>query len=252
MPPPPLVEVCVEGIDGVVAALAGGAQRIELCASLLEGGLTPSLGTVRAAVAHAGDVPVFVMVRPRGGDFLYSELEYSSMLLDVTLIRTQTRAAGVVFGFLTASGEVDESRTRALVGAARPLLCTVHRAFDMARDASEALEALVRCDVDRVLSSGQKNTFLEGQRLLELLVSQADGRIVVLGCGALDEQSMAVAARSTLTELHFAALKDVNSGMLWRNGAVGMGGTKLDREYLCTNVTDEAQVRRLINIAHGK
>ena len=173
------------------------------------------------------------------------------MLMDVTLIRTQTRAAGVVFGFLTALGEVDEARTGALVGAARPLLVTNHRAFDMARDPHEALEALVRCDVDRVLSSGQKPTFLEGQKLLEMLVAQADGRIVVLGCGALDESNMAVAARSTVPELHFAALRDVKSAMSWRNTDVGMGGTALDREYTVLNTTDEDACRRLIAIANG-
>src|SRR5581483_9465296 len=147
-----LFEICVEGVDGAVAAERGGGDRVELCASLVEGGITPSLGTVRATVG-AVRVPVMVMVRPRGGDFLYSPLEFASMRDDVAALR-ETGAAGVVFGCLTSDGLIDEERTRELVAAARPLSVTVHRAFDMTDDPEDALEALIRCGVDRVLTSG--------------------------------------------------------------------------------------------------
>ena len=108
----PLVEICVEGIDGFLAAQEGGADRVELCASLIEGGLTPSLGVVREAQKHA-HIPIHVIVRPRGGDFLYSEAEFATMLGDVAALKAMG-VAGVVFGCLTADGQIDEERMTAL------------------------------------------------------------------------------------------------------------------------------------------
>ena len=120
-----------------------GADRVELCASLLEGGITPSFGTVREALRMA-KIPFHVIVRPRGGDFLYSDAEFASMLADVAALR-ELGVAGVVVGCLTADGAIDEARMQALVEAAGPLAVTCHRAFDMTRDPAEALEALIRC-----------------------------------------------------------------------------------------------------------
>ncbi|MBZ9677257.1 copper homeostasis protein CutC [Mesorhizobium sp. ES1-1] len=233
---PPLIEICVEGIDGLLAAQAAGADRIELCASLMEGGITPSLGTVRAALDQA-TVPFHVMVRPRGGDFLYSEAEYRSMLDDVAALR-DLGVPGVVFGCLNPDGTVDEARMAALTQAAGPLNVTCHRAFDMTRDPFEALEALIRCKVGRVLTSGQRDTAVEGVSLLGDLVRLAGDRIIILGCGGLDLHTIAgIRAKTGLVEMHFAALKDVPSAMIYRNPNVGMGGSDLDREYRNT-VTD--------------
>ena len=178
----PLIEVCVEGIDGLLAAQAAGADRVELCASLVEGGITPSFGTVREALALA-TIPFHVIVRPRGGDFLYSAAEFASMVADVAALR-DLGVAGVVVGCLSADGTIDEARMRALVEAAGPLAVTCHRAFDMTRDPAEALEALVRAGVGRVLTSGQRDTAAEGAELLAALVGQAGERIIILGCGA--------------------------------------------------------------------
>ena len=240
----PIIEVCVEGIDGLVAAQKGGADRVELCASLLEGGITPSLGTVREAMAVA-TIPFHVIVRPRGGDFLYSERENRSMLEDVLALR-DLGVAGVVVGCLNSDGTIDEARMSALVEAAGPLNVTCHRAFDMTRDPAEALEALIRCKVGRVLTSGQRDTAEEGAGLLAALVKQAGERIVIMGCGGLDASSIgAVHARTGLREMHFAALKDVPSAMAYRNPKVGMGGTDLDREYRNT-VTDVSAVAAAI------
>ncbi len=188
----PLIEVCVEGIDGLLAAQEAGADRVELCAGLVEGGITPSFGTVRAALALA-TVPFHVIVRPRGGDFLYSDAEFRSMLADVEALRG-LGVAGVVVGCLTADGVIDEARMSELVEAAGPLAVTCHRAFDMTRDAAEALEALIRCKVGRVLTSGQRDTAMEGAALLAELVKQAGDRIVILGCGALAPETIAKCA----------------------------------------------------------
>lgn len=246
----PHIEVCVEGIDGLVAAQEAGADRVELCAGLIEGGLTPSMGTVRAALAVA-TIPFHVIVRPRGGDFLYSEREFGSMLEDVRLLR-EAGVAGVVVGCLTADGQIDEARMRALVKAARPLAVTCHRAFDMTRDPVEAIEALVRCGVDRVLTSGQHDTALEGLDVLRRTVAAAAGRIKIMACGALDHTNVARVLRETgADELHFAALTTLPSGMRFRNPGVGMGGTALDREYQLT-LTDTEAVRRTIAAARAQ
>ena len=243
----PLIELCVEGIDGFLTAQEAGADRVELCASLMEGGLTPSLATIRAAV-KAARIPVHVIIRPRGGDFLYSQAEFETMRDDIAALRAEG-VAGVVIGCLTADGRIDEERTNALVEAARPMSVTCHRAFDMTVDAGEALEALIRCGIDRVLTSGQRDTALEGLDMLRQVNEQAGDRIVIMGCGALDAGNIkAVRDGAGLKEMHFAALKTVPSGMSFRNPHVGMGGTEKDREYELT-VTDPAAVRATIAAA---
>ena len=248
--PNPLIEICVEGIDGLAAAQAAGADRVELCASLIEGGLTPSLGVVKQALAVAM-IPFHVIIRPRGGDFLYSELEFLTMLDDVRACRDMG-VAGVVFGCLTADGRIDERRMTELTAVARPMKVTCHRAFDMTRDPEEAIEALVRCGVDRVLTSGQRDTALEGVEILKRTHDAARGRIVIMACGALDADNIAeVLQRSEADELHFAALVTNASGMKFRNPHVGMGGPDLDREFEVT-VTDTSAVRRTIAAARKK
>lgn len=243
----PLIELCVEGIDGFLAAQDAGADRVELCASLVEGGLTPSLATIRAAV-KAAKIPVHVIIRPRGGDFLYSETEFETMVEDIAALRGEG-VSGVVIGCLTPDGRIDEARTKRLVEAARPMSVTCHRAFDMTADAGEALEALICCGVDRVLTSGQRDTALEGLAILKAANEQAAGRIVIMGCGALDADNIrAVRDGAGLAELHFAALKTVPSGMAFRNPHVGMGGTQKDREYEVT-LTDRDAVRATIAAA---
>lgn len=247
--PSPLIEICVEGIDGLAAAQAAGADRVELCASLLEGGLTPSMGVVRQALKIA-TIPFHVIIRPRGGDFLYSDLEYETMFDDVRACR-DLGVAGVVFGCLTADGQIDEARMKALTDAARPLKVTCHRAFDMTRDPEEAIEALVRAGVDRVLTSGQRDTALEGLAILKRAHAAARGRIKIMACGALDENNIAAVLHgSDADELHFAALRTVPSGMAFRNPYVGMGGTALEREFEVT-LTDPDAVRATIAAARA-
>ncbi len=244
-----IFEICVEGIDGVIAAQEGGGDRVELCASLLEGGITPSFGTVRAALKLCW-LPVHVILRPRGGDFLYSDAEFATMLDDAAQLR-KLGAAGIVIGCLTADGRIDEDRMTALIEAAAPLRVTCHRAFDMTRDPEEALEALIRCGVHRVLTSGQQPRAVEAIPLLRKLNQQAGARIVVMACGELAPGNIARVVRETGgSEFHFAALKAVPSAMAYRNPSVGMGGTGLDREYSNT-LTDPDLVRATIAAARG-
>lgn len=244
------IEICVEGTDGLIAAQNAGADRVELCASLLEGGLTPSMGVIREAVRVA-TIPFHVIIRPRGGDFLYSEVEFNSMVEDIKALRDMGTIAGVVIGCLTADGQIDEARTRTLVEAARPMAVTCHRAFDMTADYHAAIEALIRAGVDRVLTSGQRDTAVEGQDILKHTMDAAKGRIVIMACGALDADNIAGVRRATgVDEMHFAALKTLKSGMGFRNPHVGMGGTAIEREYEIT-VTDTDSVRATIAAARA-
>ncbi len=245
----PIFEICVEGVDGAIAAARSGADRIELCASLMEGGITPSLGTVRATLA-AVSVPVFAMVRPRGGDFLYSEREYASMLEDVALFR-DAGVAGIVFGCLNADGTVDEVRTKALVTAARPAGVTVHRAFDMAADLDAALEALIRCGVDRVLTTGGAVSGLEGVAALRGLVTQAAERISIMACGGLRPDTIGpVRQGSGVEEMHFSAQVAEPSGMVFRRAGLAMGTVPAAREFVRVG-NDDDLVRATIAAARA-
>ncbi len=243
----PLIEICVEGIDGLLAAQLGGADRAELCASLLEGGLTPSDGVVRQALSRA-TIPFHVIIRPRGGDFLYSDAEFATMLDDAKRLRT-LGVAGIVIGCLMPDGTVDEARTTELAAAARPASVTFHRAFDVTADPHAALEALIRCGIDRVLTSGQRPTAIEGSPLLARLHAQAAGRIIVMGCGALGPETIGRVRRETgLTELHFSALAARPSGMRYRRPEIAMGAAGPAREYHI-EVTDPDLVARTIRAA---
>lgn len=243
----PVIEICVEGIDGLLAAEKAGAQRVELCASLLEGGLTPSIGTIKAALALSS-VTFYPIIRPRGGDFLYSDAEFASMKADIESLR-EMGVKGVVFGILTPDATIDEPRMSELVKAAGPMDITCHRAFDMTRDLPEAVEALIRCGVKRVLSSGQRDTALEGIANLKRTVELAAGRLKVMACGYLDPDNITrVRDETGVPEMHFAALAQVQSGMRWHNDEVGMGGTEKAREYELT-VTDPDLVAATIAAA---
>ena len=198
----PLCEVCVDAPDGALAAQQGGADRVELCAALAEeGGLTPSLCAVRATLCRVG-IPVHVMLRPRGGGFVYTQSEHAAMLADAVVLR-DAGAAGIVLGSLLPDGTVDLARTMALVAACRPASVTFHKAFDVTPDPFAALDGLIGCGVDRVLTSGQAATGADGAALLRALTVHAQGRIIVLGCGGL--RPATVGAVAWLREVHFAA-----------------------------------------------
>jgi len=152
--PNPIFEVCVDSVDSAVAAEQGGATRVELCAALLEGGLTPSAGTIAITRAQVS-IGLQVMIRPRGGDFLYSDTEFASMKHDIELAK-QLGSNGVVFGLLTAAGDIDSDRTRVLLDLAKPMHVTFHRAFDTPRDPIAALETLIELGINCVLTSGQE------------------------------------------------------------------------------------------------
>lgn len=235
------MEVCVDSVESALAAAAGGADRIELCQDLCEGGLTPSAGllaTVRARVK----LPVAVMIRPRGADFCYTEAEFEVMRRDLQFAK-ETGAAMIVLGLLTPDGEVDRVRTQELVALARPLPVTFHRAFDMARDAGQALEDLIGLGVERVLTSGQERTVVEGLETVVVLMKQAAGRIIIVPGGGITERNLPrILAATGAAEFHVSASATQESPMTFRNPRVAMGRSFGPPEYSFTRAS-ESRVR---------
>jgi copper homeostasis protein len=239
-----ICEICVDSVAGVRAAQDAGAQRVELCADLLEGGITPSLGMIRQARKVAG-IGLNVMIRPRGGDFLFNDDEFASMRADIETAKAEG-ANGVVIGLLTATGEIDVGRTRELIGLARPLSVTFHRAFDVAAEPFSALEALIELGVDRVLTSGQEPTVLEGLPLIVELMKRAGDRIVIMPGGGITARNVErIVAAARPREMHFAALEPIESGMRFRRQHVFMGGELRPPEYDRLD-TSQALIRSVI------
>jgi copper homeostasis protein len=232
-------------VEAAQAAQEGGADRIELCADLLEGGVTPSSGMIDMVRRHC-PLPLHVLVRPRGGDFCYSELEFEAMKLDIARAK-QIGAAGVVIGILRPDGTIDRERCEVLIGLARPLGLTFHRAFDMARDAHRSLETLVDLGVDRVLTSGQEATAWEGVRLIAALVRQAEGRIAVMAGGGITERNAGpIVEHSGVSEIHATARVRLDSPMEYRNPHCFMGGALHPEDY-ARSTASAVRVRALVD-----
>ncbi len=240
-----IYEICVDSIDGVAAAKAAGADRVELCADLLEGGITPSRGMIRQARTIAG-IRLHVIIRPRGGDFLFDDDEFAVMEADIDTAKAEG-ADGVVIGLLAADATIDLERTRRLIERARPMAVTFHRAFDMAVDPFAALETLIELGVDRVLTSGQEATVLEGLPLIAELVRRAGDRIIIMPGGGITARNVErIVAEAGPKEIHFAALEPTTSGMRNRRDHVFMGGALRPPEY-DRLVTSAASIRSVMS-----
>lgn len=223
------LEVCAGSLASCLAAAQGGAARVELCASLETGGLTPSPGMIALARQRL-DIGLHVIVRPRGGDFLYSDEEFDVMRRDVLACR-ELGADGVVLGLLTADGEVDVERSRELVQLAGPMTTTFHRAFDMARDPEQALEQIIASGCRRLLSSGQAPDALAGAALIRRLSRQAGERLILMPGGGVRPDNLAELARATgCREFHASARVKVASAMRYRQTGISMGAAGQD-EY---------------------
>lgn len=237
---PIILEVCVDSIASVLAAQEGGAQRVELCANLFEGGTTPSAATIEIARKHL-TIDLNVMIRPRGGDFLYSDLEFAIMQRDIEIAKA-LGANGVVIGLLTEYGKIDIERTKALIELARPLSVTFHRAFDMVADPTNALNALIALGLDRLLTSGLEPTALEGAETIAQLSQQAAGRIIIMPGGGIHERNIAQIVRQTAaTEVHMSGRHTQESQMRYRNSRVSLGGTLQQPEY-SRQITSAARI----------
>jgi copper homeostasis protein len=201
---PITVEICVGDVASAVSAEAGGADRVELCDNLGAGGTTPSFGAI-AETCRRLHIPVHVLIRPREGDFLYSEPELAVMRQDIEIAKS-LGAAGVVAGVLSSDGTIDREQLAALVALSRPLSFTFHKAFDQTRDLLESLDWLIALGVDRVLTSGGQPTALRGVETLSRLVDRARERIAIMAGGQLDLDNIeAVIRESRVDEVHLGS-----------------------------------------------
>jgi len=241
------IEACVNSVESAIEAEIGGAYRVELCDNLHDGGTTPSVGAIDAARTRLG-IELNVMIRPRGGDFLYSELELEIMKADVVAARA-AGANGVVFGMLSPDGAVNVEQTRQLVDLAGPLSTTFHRAFDMCADPFAALEVLISLGIDRVLTSGQRASAAEGAALIAELVDSARGRIIVMPGVGIDAANIADLIRLTgAREYHVLAEHPVDSEMDFQNPHVFMGSGAAQPEFE-RPVTDSEAIRAIVEAA---
>ena len=239
-----ILEICAGSVESAVAARDGGAARIELCAALEIGGVTPSAGVIAEARKIPG-ITLNVIIRPRGGDFLYNEYEAACMEQDIRTCKT-LGADGVVIGALTAEGEIDTELCSRLISAADGMSVTFHRAFDMCHDPRKALEELISLGCHRVLTSGLSATAEAGIPLLRELVQQADGRIIIMpGCGVNSGNAARILQTTGATEIHASARKSVGSGMKFRHSGVSMGNPDCD-EY-ARKETDVDEVRNIVD-----
>lgn len=240
-----MLEVCVDSVESAEAAARGGAKRLEVCANLVIGGTTPGVSQFKEMRKNC-QTPMNVLVRPRYGDFLYTEPEFSILLEDVVMFR-RLGAEGVVVGCLTAGGELDLERMKRLREAADGIHLTLHRAFDMCRDPKKALEESVSIGVDTILTSGQRNSCAEGAKLLGELVSQAAGRLEILVGGGVTPENLETLAKATGSKsFHMSGKKIAESGMKYRNAEVNMGIPGLG-EYEIFR-TDEKKIAAAIQV----
>jgi copper homeostasis protein len=224
-----ILEACVNSAISAIEAAKGGADRIELCENMMEGGCTPSAGAIRFARQHL-QIPIMVMIRPRGADFLYSDDEFEIMKQDIISAKV-LGADGVVFGILKPDGSIDTVRMGRLVELARPMQVTCHRAFDMTADPIKALDDLISLGIERILTSGQSDSALLGAGLISKLIEHSAGRIIIMPGHGIKEHNLEEAIRLTgATEFHLYLTRKVPSSMQFARHDVKMGKPDLS-EY---------------------
>jgi copper homeostasis protein len=217
-----LLEICAGSVTSCLAAQEGGAHRVEFCDNLLEGGTTPSYGQIAVARERLW-IGLNVIIRPRGGDFLYTDLEYEVMQRDITACK-KLGVEGIVIGILTDNGHIDVPRCKALVELASPMQVTFHRAFDVAQNPLKALEDVIATGCNRLLSSGQAATALEGASMLKRLQAAAGDRLVVMpGAGVRSNNIAELVATTGCKEFHTSARLPFASKMRYCNPNVHMG-----------------------------
>jgi copper homeostasis protein len=241
------IEIVVYNIDSALRAQEGGANRIELCDNPGEGGTTPSYGTIEV-VRQNLSIDVFVMIRPRGGDFHYSNYEFHAMKRDISQCQ-KLSVDGFVFGLLNDDGTIDKKRCKELIDKSRPLKVTCHRAFDMTRDPFEALEDCIEVGFDRILTSGQQTQALKGADLIGELVRKANGRIAIMpGSGVNENTVQEILKKSGAKEIHFSAVASKDSLMNYKNADIAGMGSDEGAEFKLRTV-DPQRVRKMRELA---
>jgi copper homeostasis protein len=237
------LEVCIDSVESAIAAERGGAKRVELCSDLLEGGITPGAGLIASVRGHIS-IDLFVMIRPRGGDFYYTDLEFDVMREEIAHAR-QLGSDGIVLGLLDQHGRVDVPRTRQLIELAKPLPVTFHRAVDMSPDLLVALEDIVATGASRILTSGGASSAPLGAAEIARMIQAARGRIAIMpGSGITPENIAALAEATGATEFHSSARTAFPSPVQFRKPGMAMGEIR-HREYRRFIVREET-VRSLL------
>ena len=240
-------ELCSYSIEACYTAARLGVDRVEICASPAEGGVTPSMGLIKRA-CEIPDIETSVMIRPRGGDFLYTEEEFELMKRDINYAR-EAGATGVVLGILTEDGRVDVERTRLLVEEAQGMDTTFHRAIDMTRDYLQAVEDVISTGCTRILTSGGYNKAIDGAANIGRAVAVAAGRIELMAGSGVTATNALQLAMTGVDALHFSAKKMMPGRMTYRNPLIAMGGDTSMDEYALRGV-DEKEVKSIIELIH--
>jgi len=240
------MEVCANSITSVLAAERGGAVRVELCDNLPEGGTTPSYAQIKLAKQHT-NIKIYPIIRPRGGDFLYSDLEFELMKEDIKMCKS-LNCDGVVTGILHKDGSIDKERCAILVALAKPMGVTFHRAFDMCNDMKKALEEVIELGFERILTSGGEASALLGAEKIKALIEQSAGRISIMpGAGVREENIQQLIHMTGAGEFHSSAKAPVASKMEFRNAALNMGAAVDEFSY---DLTSDEMVKNLIELAN--
>jgi copper homeostasis protein len=243
-----VLEICVDSLDSAMVAASGGAERVELCSDLLEGGITPSAGLIRK-IRAAISIDLFVMIRPRGGDSVYTDRELEIMEADIVEAK-RLGADGVVLGVLKSDGSVDIAHTERLVKLAAPMQVTFHRAFDLTADLERACEDVIAAGAHRILTSGGKQTARMGAEQIRALVERAGTRIAIMAGSGINARNAAELARYTgVAEIHASLRRRRESPVRYRKHEVTMGARK-DAEFVRYEVI-ESDVRELRQALDG-
>lgn len=245
---PFLIEVCANSLQSAINAEKGGAHRVELCDNLYEGGTTPSAATLQLAQQRL-HIDIFAMIRPRGGDFCYTDLEFEIMQADIVFCKS-LGIAGVVFGILKPDGTIDLARTKALVALAAPMKVTFHRAIDMAAQPLTALEVVIASGCHTILTSGQHNKAIQGIYQIQKMVEQANNRIEIMAGSGVNAQNVLTFARIGVRCFHLSGQVFQESPMVYRNPTIAMGGLSGIPEY-GVKVTATAKIKALREVLEG-
>lgn len=240
------MEVCCYNLESAIYAEAAGADRIELCANRHQGGTTPSYGMLEV-VRKIVEIPIFSMIRPRGGDFLYSKEELEVMLHDIQMAK-ELGMEGVVMGVLRKDGQVDIEVMSRLIEVVRPMEVTFHRAFDLTPDPIKSLEDIISLGVDRVLTSGQRSSAYHGMAIIKSILESCKGAIIVMpGAGINEENVLQILEQTGAREFHVSASGTRPSKMKFHKNQVQMGS---DEGEYTVDITDENRIRKFREIVN--
>jgi len=236
------LEVCANSVQSAINAQIAGAKRIELCENLFIGGTTPSYGCIKTTRERV-DIAINILIRPRIGDFLYSDIEFEQIKNDI-LVAKQLGVNGIVCGILLPNGEVDTERTAELVELSKPLTFTFHRAFDFTPDPYKALEDIIKTGATHILTSGQKNKAADSVDLLCELVKKAANRVAIMPGSGINADTIKRIVNTGANEFHMSGVKDVESKMIYRKENLTLNGNSLP-DYV-NQISDVESIKMVV------